>query len=96
MSLLRTPKSRRSGSTWQRLRDSLFPAERRGAKERKPRRLRVDPLEERTLLSVSPLNTDTLVNQATCRVANDAGRAVGGQRPQRRLRRWSGLAPRRC
>ena len=78
MSLLRTPKSRKSGSTWQRLRDSLFSVERRGAKERKPRRLRVDPLEERTLLSVSPLNpTDTLVNQGIAAIQTTlAGQSV--------------------
>ncbi len=78
MSPLRTPKNRRTGSTWQRLRDSLFSVERRGAKERKSRRLRVDPLEERTLLSVSPVNpTDMLVNQGTAAIQTTlAGQSV--------------------
>ena len=78
MSRLRTSKSRKSGSPWQRLRDSLFSVESRGARERKPRRLRVDALEERTLLSVSPVNpTDTLVNQNTAAIQTTlAGQSV--------------------
>ena len=39
------------------------------SEKRKPRRLRVDALEERTLLSVSPVNpTDMLVNQGTAAI----------------------------
>ena len=64
MSMLRIPKIRDLGSTWERVRSHLVPRERRGLGARKPRRLAVDPLEERTLLSVSPLDLDALlVNQ---------------------------------
>ncbi|MCG2682221.1 MAG: S1 family peptidase, partial [Planctomycetales bacterium] len=65
MSLLQMSKNRKVGSTWGRIRDSFFHAERRRHGERKNRRLRIDQLEERTLLSVSPVNPyDVLVNQA--------------------------------
>ena len=69
MSLLRLPKMSKAGSAWERLCGSFFRPD-RSLKEHKNRRLRIDQLEERTLLSVS-LGTvnSVLVNQ----VANSAG-----------------------
>ncbi len=64
MSLLRKPKTRKVGSAWGRLWSAFAPAERRSRNERKPRRLMIDAFEERTLLSVSPVQPgDSLVNQ---------------------------------
>ncbi len=67
MSLLRKPKTRKVAklaSAWERLWSAFVPGEGRSQKERKPRRLMIDALEERTLLSVSPvLPSDTQVNQ---------------------------------
>ena len=85
MSLLKKSKTRKIGSAWERLRNALFAGERRGLRERKPRRLRIDPLEERVLLSVAPVNTqDMLINQTTS-FAQYIDRQIGGQRRQRRL-----------
>ena len=62
--MARKSKTRKNGSTWQRVRDSLFAGGHRGLKTRKPRRLQIDPLEARTLLSVSPVNIESqLINQ---------------------------------
>ena len=70
---------------------------RRSQNRRQPLRhrgLRIEQFEERTLLSVAPLNTnDVLINQSTVS-AECACRQVGGHRQQRRLR--GRLAPERC
>ena len=67
MSLLQKPRTRKAGSRWERLRSSLsFSSAQRSPGERKPRRLVIDPLEERQLLSVSLASLeDKLINQAT-------------------------------
>jgi len=63
MSLLRMPKLRRLASAVERLRGCFSPASGRSASQRAYRRLLVDPLEERQLLSVAPANIDdTLIN----------------------------------
>ena len=65
MALLRTSKMKKQGSTWGRLCDSLFNIERCRGNERKNRRLLIDQLEERTLLSVSTPDLESnLVNIA--------------------------------
>ncbi len=65
MSLLRMSKNRRPGSAWGRIFDSLFHRESRLHGQRKARRLLIDQLEERTLLSVSTPQLEAyLVNQA--------------------------------
>ncbi len=55
MSLLQKSKTRQSkiGSAWERLCDTLFRPQSRALGERKSRRLMIDQLEERALLSVS-------------------------------------------
>ena len=66
MSLLRTSKVRSVGSAWERLCGSFFRGESRRSKERKNRRLQIDQLEERTLLSVSVTSLEgQLINQTT-------------------------------
>ncbi len=77
MSLLRMSKNRKVGSTWGRIRDSFFPATRRCHGERKSRRLRIDPLEERTLLSVSP--ADVVANLVNSVSSTGAAATVGAQ-----------------
>ena len=59
MSLLRKPKTRSVGSAWERLWSTFAPGAHRKSTERKPRRLMIDPLEERTLLSVSPAGIES-------------------------------------
>lgn len=71
MSLLRKSKARKTGSTWKRLRDRLF-GDARGLNERKNRRLAIDPLEERTLLTVSVGNISAIL------VANSGQNATIG------------------
>ncbi len=66
MSLLRKPKSKRVGSLLSRLCDSLFCAERGRRSDLKSRRLLIDQLEERALLSVTMNNVDqVMINQVT-------------------------------
>ncbi len=66
MALLRLPKIDQIGSKWERVRDSLWSTDRRSLAGRKPRRLLIDSLEERQLLSVSPVHvTDVQINQTT-------------------------------
>ena len=65
MSVLRKPKARNSGATWERVWSRLVGSPRCTRKDRKPRRLMVDPLETRMLLSVVPVNlTDMQINQS--------------------------------
>ena len=59
MSLLRKPKTRTVGSAWERLWSTFGSRAHRKPTERKPRRLMIDPLEERTLLSVSPASIES-------------------------------------
>lgn len=77
MSLLQMSKNRKVGSTWERICDSFFPATRRSHGERKSRRLRIDPLEERTLLSVSP--ADIVANLVNSVSSTGAASTVGAQ-----------------
>ncbi len=64
MSLLRSPKLRSLKSTFESIRDRWAVKSRPGARQMKHRRLTVDPLEERTLLSVVAADyDDVLVNQ---------------------------------
>ena len=64
MSVLRMPKMRDVGAAWDRVWDRLAGNPRHVPTCRKPRRLVIDPLEERQLLSVSPANlSDVLINQ---------------------------------
>ncbi|HUT91971.1 MAG TPA: proprotein convertase P-domain-containing protein [Thermoguttaceae bacterium] len=64
MSLLRSPKLRSLKSTLESIRDRWAGKSRPGAGQMKHRRLTVDPLEERVLLSVVPADyDDVLVNQ---------------------------------
>ena len=64
MSLLRKPKSKRVGSALGRLCDSLFNVERSRGSDHKNRRLVIDQLEERALLSVAAADIqDKMVNQ---------------------------------
>ncbi len=66
MSLLRSPKLRSLRSTIESIRDRLAGKPRQAGRQLKPRRLAVDPLEERVLLSVVPADyDDVLVNQIT-------------------------------
>ena len=75
MSKLLGSKSRKAGSTWERIWDQVFGGPRRQPKGRKPRRLTIDALEQRMLLSLTPIAPvgtlaaagigDTLVNQVT-------------------------------
>ena len=65
MSKLRVRNRRDRSSAWERVWESLAGSPRRKPLGRKPRRLTLDQLEERTLLSVSPVNvTDQLINQS--------------------------------
>ncbi len=64
MSLLRMPKFQRIGSSWESIVDFFSGRNRRPAKGGRNRRLTVDPLEERMLLTLSVGNlNDQLVNQ---------------------------------
>src|SRR3972149_2149968 len=66
MSLLRKPRFQRVGSTWESIVDFFSGRNRRRARGGRNRRLMIDPLEQRTLLSltVTPVNlSDQLVNQ---------------------------------
>ncbi|NQU25292.1 MAG: hypothetical protein HQ567_28745 [Candidatus Nealsonbacteria bacterium] len=58
MSLLRLPKLRPIASTIKTVRERFTRHGRRSAHNTANRRLRIDPLEERQLLSVSPMNVD--------------------------------------
>ncbi len=72
MSLLRLPKIKSVGSAWDRLWDS-FSSEKRSLGDRKNRRLRIDPLEERALLSVSAANIESqLVTSPTAVITSMA------------------------
>ncbi len=77
MSLLQMSKNRKAGSTWGRICDSFFRPARRRHSERKNRRLRIDPLEERTLLSVSP--ADVVANLVNSVSSTGAASTVGAQ-----------------
>jgi len=64
MSLFRSSKLHSITSRFESLRERLASGSRKSAGQLKPRRLLIDTLEERQLLSVSPADwTDTLVNQ---------------------------------
>jgi hypothetical protein len=64
MSPLSKPKARKSASAWERLCDTFFGGRSRRQESRRPRRLLIDQLEERQLLSVSAVDIqDKLVNQ---------------------------------
>ena len=65
MSRSRKPSTRNVGSRWERLRDSFSFGRRPDSIRRRFRRLRIDALEQRTLLSVSPVNvSDVLANMS--------------------------------
>ena len=64
MSLFRSSKLHKITSRFEGLRERLVGGGRKSAVQMKPRRLLIDPLEERQLLSLSPADwDDTLVNQ---------------------------------
>ena len=64
MSRLRKPKARNQGGAWERIWSRMTGTPRRRSAVCKPRRLVLDQLEERTLLSISPGGTtDQLINQ---------------------------------
>ncbi len=65
MSVLRIPLLRDFGSACERILDRWSASAHRGQAGRKPRRLTIDSLEQRMLLSVSPTNVnEVLINQA--------------------------------
>ncbi len=65
MSLLRLSKVREFGGACERMWDHWTGSRNHSVRARKPRRLMIDALEQRMLLSVSPVNVnDMLVNQA--------------------------------
>ncbi|MEN6558047.1 MAG: hypothetical protein ABFC54_07695, partial [Thermoguttaceae bacterium] len=78
MSQLKTSKKRTFGNAWERIWDSLTGGSRPSNQERKPRRLAIDPLEERQLLSVTANSADdSLVMQiATFNQDSVSGKAV--------------------
>ena len=64
MSLFRLPRLRTIASKFENVRDGVYRKGGRGTGRSKPRRLVIDPLEERQLLSLTPADVgDTLVNQ---------------------------------
>ncbi|MEN6407451.1 MAG: leishmanolysin-related zinc metalloendopeptidase [Thermoguttaceae bacterium] len=64
MSQLKTSKKRTFGKAWERIWDSLTGNSRSSCQDRKPRRLVVDPLEARQLLSITAGGaSDVLINQ---------------------------------
>ena len=66
MSRLRKPTARNLGGAWGRMWSRVAGPQRRMPAARKPRRLMIDQLEERTLLSISAGGvTDQLINQGT-------------------------------
>ena len=68
MSRLQKPTARHLGGAWGRMWNRVLGSERRKPAARKPRRLILDQLEERTLLSVSAGGvTDQLINQSPSR-----------------------------
>ncbi|MEN6450029.1 MAG: hypothetical protein ABFC96_06035, partial [Thermoguttaceae bacterium] len=82
--MLRFPTSEKVGSAWERFCRTLFGDERSGSRKLKARRLVIDQLEERELLSVSPTGAETKVNTTVagaallgnadrCTAMNDAG-----------------------
>ncbi|MCE5303777.1 MAG: hypothetical protein LLF97_11820 [Planctomycetaceae bacterium] len=78
MSQLKTSKKRTFGNAWERIWDSLTGGSRPSNQERKPRRLAIDPLEERQLLSVTANSADDvlLTQIATAGQDSVSGKAV--------------------
>ncbi|MEN6459328.1 MAG: hypothetical protein ABFC63_10400 [Thermoguttaceae bacterium] len=70
--MLRLPKFQTVSSAWERLCDTFFRADRRH-RELKPRRLIIDQLEERQLLSVSAYGTETQIDNTTDAATTTAG-----------------------
>ncbi len=78
MSRLPKPKARNQGGAWERIWSRMVGTGRRTPLCCKPRRLMLDQLEERTLLSVAPGGvSDTLVNQSLLTVPGTATSQVG-------------------
>ncbi len=69
---LRLPKLGNLGNTWDRIWDNILGTKSRDFHDRKPRSLKIDPLEERQLLSIS-------ADATTLTIETGTGVTVGGQ-----------------